>query len=110
MPKNPFKFPSFPPGAKKKFMKRCETVPIDSVPTLIGELEHLFSELMERAQQSDQTNTALAERIFDESKYLLGRYEEFDPKQQGLIIGAVRYFVLEDDAMPDEDCRLGCSN
>ncbi len=43
----------------------------------------------------------IAQSLFETSRRLLESYESYPSEKQALIIGAVRYFIMHRDSLPD---------
>lgn len=78
-----------------------------SAAELTREVDDSMAEFEEAAAQNGLLPLDIAQDLADAIGSLLEIYKDFSPEQQQLIAGAVRYFVSEDDAVPDTEGVLG---
>lgn len=98
---------SCPPKAGQTFEKLCQSFPPESIPQLrVG-----LSAAMERFSRSTgeflgphlATATKIAQRLY----YLIDNYQKLPQAKLPLVVGAIRYFIIEDDAVPDSTPIVG---
>ncbi len=54
------------------------------------------------AQESPRVDLRTAEDVAQRCRLLLDHYEEFTDDEKALVIGAVRYFVVDEDPFSDD--------
>jgi uncharacterized membrane protein YkvA (DUF1232 family) len=105
--KRKYRLPSFPPMAKKNFQRLCEALPPDTVPQLKEELESFYENILLAADDRPLVNKDLVRDLYDRASFLLDRYPHLAPPHRALVIGALRYFVSNDDSFPDLEFASG---
>ncbi len=65
------------------------------------ELTEAYREMLNLAESSPNMNTQRLNDIYKVGSYLLSHYESFPQRKQSLIVGGIRYFIAEDDALND---------
>lgn len=101
------RLPSFPEGVGATFRKLAQRLPEDEVHELNTRLTQAVRMIAARdAKQHSGLGTA-ARRIADRCAMLLDRYPQFREREQALIVGAARYFILQRDSLPDDTPFLG---
>lgn len=101
------KLPQFPPDAIPTFHRLCEQLPPESVPDLREELKSAYTRLMTLAQERPLIDTDKVTALFDRAIFLLTHYDELDPPHRGLVIGALRYFVADEEGLSDTHFASG---
>ena len=101
------KLPKFPPEVTTTFYAYCEAVDPEVVPQLLEELEQCLLELKEMSQSNQKVDMEMVRALAEVSRDLLNRYDTFDSDHRSLIIGAIRYFVILDDPLPDTGFASG---
>jgi uncharacterized membrane protein YkvA (DUF1232 family) len=102
-----FPLPSFPPKAKSHFKRLCEPLPPHTVPQLKEELENFYSSVLAEADNRPLVNTELIRDLYDRACLLLERYPHISEKHRSLVVGALRYFVSDDDSFSDLEFASG---
>jgi hypothetical protein len=94
--------PKVPANIRSTFRNMCELLSLDE----IAELEQLVEEAIQKtrsdAEQSPRIDVKLAEEIVTRCRLLLEHYEEFSEAERRLVVGAVRYFALDEDPFSDD--------
>lgn len=99
--------PTFPPRAKSHFRKLCEALPPHTVPQLRDELNGYYEGILKDADSHPLVNTAIIRELFDRASLLLDRYPHLPERQRSLVVGALRYFVSNDDSLSDLEFASG---
>ncbi|MGI6680249.1 MAG: hypothetical protein ACOX3T_01990 [Bdellovibrionota bacterium] len=105
--KKKHKLPSFPKTIKKTFKEYCVNVSLDKIDRLKEKVLEQIEEAKERAGQGRLSDVQLAKEISERCLYLLDHYEDFSPREQKLITGAVCYFAISDDPISEEIFACG---
>ena len=104
------KLPAFPPNAASIFKRLCAKIPVEKLPELEQELRQNVAELIEASKGNRKLDISLVDVLFDRSLYLLRVYPDVTPLQQSYIIGAIRYFVMEDDVFSELEFATGLND
>jgi uncharacterized membrane protein YkvA (DUF1232 family) len=105
--KKHYALPNFPPRAKATFWSLCEAVPESSLAGIFKELDTQVAERREEAKKNQNIDKVLLEKLYERSKLLLKKYPGLKDDKRALIIGAIRYFVIVDDELPESDFAAG---
>lgn len=99
------KLPTFPDTVIPTFQGLSEVVSLEN----IAQIKTAIDEYLAHAQKIDNkdfhVNMTLATELAKCSHYLLDRYAEFSEKHKALVIGAVAYFLHDED--PQSDLAFG---
>ncbi len=101
------KLPTFPAEVAPTFQNLCEAVDAGLIPQLQEELGKFVREFEEGAENNQRIDLRLVKQLEQCSRALLERYIDLTEEQRALAIGAIRYFVITDDALPDEGFASG---
>lgn len=97
-----YPLPKVPANVRTTFHNMCAVIPDEEVK----ELEHLVELAIEKtrddAQNSNRIDLPTAEEVAARCRLLLEHYQEFTAKEKALVVGAVRYFVVEEDPFSDD--------
>lgn len=93
--------PKFPEGASALFLSLCELLDPSQIEELKAQLTDTYNEMLGLAQSSPNMNTRRLNDIFGVCSYLLSHYESLTQRHQSLVVGAIRYFMAEDDGLND---------
>jgi len=94
---------SLPPDSKllSRFEDLCRTFP----PDCISELRKGVTAAMHRLSEMEDSfigpNLQMAQQVADRILFLIDRHREFPAEKHPLIVGAIRYFIIECDCVPD---------
>jgi len=102
-----YELPKFPPHVIPSFRRLCAAKDSADVPEIKIRLEAAVHELKMEAQSKGLLDQHIIEALYNSATFLLEHYEEFNKKQQALLIGAVYYFGLSDDPSPDTSFATG---
>ena len=101
------KLPKFPESVESTFRDFCEALPAESVEEVKQELDKAVKAILRRAMENDLIETKLVNDLYAVSCSLLERYENYDQGGRAMVIGAIRYFVVENDPLPDSGFSSG---
>lgn len=101
------KLPKFPEGVESVFEQFCQALPLEAVDDIRKELNKAVSKIIKDAGSNQRIELNLVNLLHKASLALLDRYEGYDEQQRALVIGAIRYFVVEDDPLPDTGFASG---
>ncbi|MCB0353099.1 MAG: hypothetical protein KDD64_06220 [Bdellovibrionales bacterium] len=93
--------PKFPESVIPTFRQLCEAVESDEAQELIPEVDKCMAHFQRLKKKHENMNLQLAYEIADRCRFLLDHYDSFTEEQQSLIMGAVRYFAIADDALSE---------
>jgi hypothetical protein len=96
-----------PAHIQQHLLPLCETLPEAAVTTLYTKLDNYLREAKIALQQNEFLDIRLAQEIASRLRHILDDYGRFSVDHQALIVGAVRYFVKDDDAEHDLHSILG---
>lgn len=99
--------PTFPPRAKNYFKRLCEALPPHTVPQLREELELYYETVLSEAGNRPLVNTDIIRDLYDRASLLLTRYPHLSERERALVVGALRYFVSDDDSLSDLEFASG---
>ena len=105
-----YKLPKFPPELISGFKSVCEALPPEFVVDYHKEVDDVLAKCREVSENNPTLNLPLAEEIAACAHLLLDRYEKFDEKQRALVVGAIRYFSIVDDALPADVFASGMND
>jgi hypothetical protein len=105
-----YKLPKFPPELIPAFESVCEALPADSIDDYHKEVDEVLAKCREVAKNNTTINIPLAEEIANRAHILLDHYKEFDEKKRALVVGAIRYFAVMDDALPADVFASGMND
>ena len=89
------------------FKMRYETLPTYGLQKLQSDVGNHLDKFRTAQIENRELDMELALELAGKLGELLTRYNDFTPQEQGLIVAAARYFIAEEDAMPDTDSGLG---
>jgi uncharacterized membrane protein YkvA (DUF1232 family) len=99
--------PTFPKGVAKTFKAACEVWSQEMVLSLRDSVKDYISQFEELHIVHEVGDLELAKALAKVSQMLLSRYATLDQEQKALVIGAVRYFVEDNDPLPDTGFASG---
>src|SRR5262245_61517834 len=105
--KKEHKLPKFPESVEAVFKDFCEALPDEAIPDVKAELDKAVKEILRKSLENDLIETKLVNELYEVSCTLLERYSQYDQMGKALVIGAIRYFVVEDDPLPDSGFSSG---
>lgn len=105
--RNEHKLPKFPESVEAVFNDFCEALPPESIAEVKSELDKAVKKILRKSLENDLIETKLVNELYEASCALLERYEEFGKSHRAMIIGAIRYFVVENDPLPDSGFSSG---
>jgi len=99
--------PKFPNTVIPAFRGLCREIPLEQIDEVRREVEQALAEMKGRAAERPNLNLLLAEEITARCFLLLDHYSAAEPEHRRLIIGAISYFVIDDDGAEDEGFATG---
>jgi len=99
--------PRFPADVVSTFEQLCEALPVERVKELEPEVDLCMKNFEEAASDHPHMNLTLARQIADRCRMLLSKYSEFSESERALVIGAVRYFAIAEDALSETTFASG---
>ncbi|RMG42875.1 MAG: hypothetical protein D6719_05190 [Candidatus Dadabacteria bacterium] len=99
--------PKFPPAIAPMFRQLCEALPEENIDEYKKEVEAALAAVREEAANNDRINLPLAEKLAERCMHLLSIYPELSEDKRALAIGAIRYFVVEEDPMSESKFAAG---
>ena len=102
-----FQLPSGEKSIEARFIKLCELQPDSALPNI---REHITSALGNLRSQNKAflgPNLKLAEAIAYGCNQLLDAYPKLTEEHKQLAIGAIRYFLVHMDTLPDSKPLVG---
>jgi hypothetical protein len=101
------KLPSFPPGIAQTFESLCEALPATQVDDMKAEVSEGLEKLRTRSKSNNRIDLATAEKLAQICNAMLESYENFNEDDRKLVVGAIRYFAIIDDPLPDTTFASG---
>jgi tRNA A37 N6-isopentenylltransferase MiaA len=95
------KLPKFPDGAAEVFKSLCASIEEDQATALRVLLQETYEEMKANSHNNPRMNVARLEEVYSTASYLMNHYSSFSPHEQTLIVGAVRYFAIDQDVAND---------
>ena len=96
-----------PDSLRSAFAVHAQAVPVNAIEGLKHQVEICVDKFRAFGDQFLAPNVAIAEELADCCRFLLKRYPLSTEQQQALIVGAVKYFTLFLDAVPDAKPLVG---
>ena len=101
------KLPTNPPGLIPAFEKLCSSFPPDSIPDLRKGVDATLDRLTRMKDDYLGPNLDTAQEIAKRMCYLIENYQNYPADKHPLIVGALRYFIIEQDSLPDQRPIIG---
>ncbi len=96
-----------PSDIQQQFSLCCETPINIDAETLVSRINtHLLQSKL-ALENNEFLDIKTAENIADALIGLVSKLEDYSQEQQSMIVGAARYFILDDDCKPDTKSLLG---
>ena len=102
-----YPLPKFPHNVAPIFKRLCVAVPVEKIAQIKSDLDNCMEQMRAEAPEKPNLDIKLADEIGKRCHFLLDRYSELEKKDQALVMGAVRYFVYDDDPFPDGTFATG---
>lgn len=102
-----YELPTFPKGVARAFKSACEVWDQEMILKLKDSIDEYMVQFQELHIVHEFGDLELAKSLARVSKMLLARYHTFDSEQKALVVGAVRYFVEDNDPLPDTGFSSG---
>lgn len=85
----------------------CGDLSKDELGALARHVRQHYLALLEAQRQSELVSIDLAEMLADRLEVLLAAASTMSSDQRQMIVGAARYFIADDDALPDAATLTG---
>jgi len=101
--------PPAPPTPKELalFAELCSDLPPDGLAELCNGVHSYAGELEAEQATSELVAVDLAIAVRDRLERLFGLASQLPAAQRALVVGAARYFISKDDAIPDTRACTG---
>ena len=99
--------PKFPETVEATFRDFCEALPEEAIPDVKSELDKAVKSILRKSIENHLIETKLVNDLYSVSCSLLEGYEKYDKAGRAMVIGAIRYFVVENDPLPDSGFSSG---
>ena len=96
-----------PDSIKPKFEELCEIQSNDYIDAMLQHVDSALAHLQSFKNEFLGPNFDLAEQLASRCKKLLNVYPELKEEDKRLVVGAVRYFVIHLDNLPDSTPVVG---
>lgn len=90
-----YPLPKFPPQIRTIFKQICVDL---RGPALESFFEEAHKSLPEKSAESSDK---MVQQLVKACNELLGQFETFNSRQKALAVGAIRYFIGDNDAVPE---------
>lgn len=101
------KLPKFPSAVASTFHSLCKAVAPEEIDKLRVEIAQCKVDLLTASKNGTIIKPELLEKLYQASLYLIDNYLGFSRKQRALAIGAIRYFAIINDPLPDNAFTSG---
>ena len=101
------KLPRFPETLIPTFRRLCEPLAEEILPEVRADFDECVRKLRAEAEHNPRVNQTRLDQIAECARVLLDHYEGSSGEQRALIIGALRYFAIVDDTLPDDTFLSG---
>lgn len=101
------RLPKFPAAVIPTFKRLCEALPASDLEAYKADIEVNLERIRAAASTNDRVDLERGEQLGRVSKQLLDRYESFNENQRALVIGAIRYFAVAEDAASETTFATG---
>jgi hypothetical protein len=95
--KKKHRLPKFPPDVRPSFRNACIALSSEGAHELRKYLDDAIAGLREQFDKTGQVDIQKAELIYERCVYLLDNYDRFNRSGRALIVGAVKYFAVQED-------------
>ncbi|MCB0339924.1 MAG: hypothetical protein KDD53_09980 [Bdellovibrionales bacterium] len=101
------KLPQFPGHIVPTFNALCEALPAELVDSMQAEIDDYVEQIRIHSLEDEHVNLELCEAIAERCSYLLAHYSELTDQDKALAVGAMRYFIYDEDGMGDKTFGAG---
>lgn len=101
------KLPKFPPDVETTFRDFCEVLPEEAVSDVKIELDKAVKKILRKSLENDLIESKLVNDLYAASSTLLEKYSSYEDSGKAMVVGAIRYFVVENDPLPDSGFSSG---
>ena len=99
--------PTFPKGVAKVFKSACEVWDQEMILKLQDAVKDYMTQFEEIHITHEVGDLELAKALARVSEMLLARYQTMTAEHKALVVGAVRYFIEDNDPLPDTGFSSG---
>lgn len=104
------KLPKFPKFVIPLFNRLCQNLSQEAINELEVEVEKYKDKLYAVSTEHGGIDIDLLNGLYRSSKYLMSEFGRLDEEQRKLAIGAIQYFIAEDDPLGDLDFESGLND
>jgi len=90
-----------------RWLKPLSTLDNFTLTTLNTQLDEYSATISQALKQNEFLDKTISNNLYKTSKHLLETFKTYTPEQQPWIVGAIRYFIEDDDADGDLDGPTG---
>lgn len=101
------RLPKFPPTLIPAFARLSEALSVEAVSEFPTYIDQRLAELEDAAGHNYRINIKLAAQIAERCNFLVSVYEAQQERGRALIVGAVRYFAIGEDAVSENGFASG---
>lgn len=101
------KLPKFPSHVIPTFRKLCDLLPVENIPAYKDEITRVVKHMHELTTGNPHLNEEIADEIAKRCQLLLDLYPTLSDERRRLVVGALRYFVITDDALSETSFSSG---
>jgi hypothetical protein len=102
--------PRFPAGVCAHYKAMSKEVNSDDLRVLESEVRRYPWKLARGEGSRNGLPLELAHSLGDISLLLIKKYEELSPRERAMVVGAIRYFVDENDCFPESTYGAGLTD
>ncbi len=102
--------PKFPPAVAPTFQSLCQNIVEAEVVDLAHAIDRRIKEIRVQAKAHKMVDLEMAEAIAKSCRALVSVFGKRSEPERALIVGAVCYFAIAEDALPDESFASGLSD
>lgn len=95
-----YPLPNFPSAARPTFESLCQPITDDGIGPLRAKVDSALQAIVQRARHFT-VDLYMAKEVANRCHLLLDQYHGRSDEERALIAGAVRYFAVADDPLPD---------
>ena len=96
-----YPLPKFPAEISTLFRSLCLPLAASERESFIQQVEQAIEEVQARVSDRPGAERKLVEGLVKATKELMDRYDELKESQKSLSLGAIRYFLIATDPVPD---------
>jgi len=93
--------PGTPSEVATTFLNLCRSFPLEAIPQLTQAVSATVDKFDQTKDSYLGPDIHIVHLISEQINFLLDNYQNYSDEQQQLIVGAVRFFIIEKDCIPD---------